>query len=109
MRTFRSPEALPEKTAEAALSVQPGVTRRFRRFAVLAIVCLFVSCARQLMAIDTNTPVGYLQNIFQQTNKRYQTETNSADAAWEFGRSCFDISTLQKDSAAQARYAEKGI
>jgi tetratricopeptide (TPR) repeat protein len=109
MRTFRSLEALPIRTAGGTRSVQSGVTRRSRCFAGLAIVYLVVSCAQQLMAVDTNTPVGYLENIFQQTLKRYQTETNSADAAWQFGRSCFDISTLQKDSAAQARYAEKGI
>jgi len=61
------------------------------------------------MATDTNTAIGFLQNAYQQAHKQFQTETNNAEVAWQYGRACFDMSTLEKDSAVEARYAEQGI
>jgi len=61
------------------------------------------------MAADTNTAVGFLQNAYQQLHQQFQAETNTVEVAWQYGRACFDMSTLQKDSALEAHYAEQGI
>jgi tetratricopeptide (TPR) repeat protein len=60
-------------------------------------------------AADTNSTEALLASEFQRSQKEFQTNTNGAEAAWKFGRACFDMSTLQKDSSAAGRYAEQGI
>jgi tetratricopeptide (TPR) repeat protein len=70
------------------------------------ILALFTQPA---FASDTNTTEGLLASEFQRSQKEFQTNTNSADVAWKFGRACFDMSTLQKDPSAAGRYAEQGI
>jgi len=91
MRTFRAPGEL------------------IGRFARIALVCLLLSCARHGMAADTNSPIGYFENNYQEAQKQFTTKTNDAVVAWEFGRACFDMSTLQKYASNKAQYAEEGI
>jgi tetratricopeptide (TPR) repeat protein len=76
--------------------------------ALIALVCISVF-AQRASAADTNTTQGYLEVEFQTWHKQFKANTNSAEAGWNFGRACFDMSTLQKDSAAEARYAEEGM
>jgi tetratricopeptide (TPR) repeat protein len=91
MRMFRAPKEL------------------ISRFASIALVWLLFPCARQGMAADTNSPIGYFENNYQEAQKRFTLETNNAAAAWEFGRACFDMSTLQKYASNKAQFAEEGI
>jgi tetratricopeptide (TPR) repeat protein len=79
------------------------------RFARIALGGLFVCCALQGLAAGTNSPIGFFENNYKESQKRFATETNDATAAWEFGRACFDMSTMQKNTAAQALFAEEGI
>jgi len=81
----------------------------FGEFSHRAGVYLVLLCAGQVLAFDTNTPVGYLENNFQRSHERFEKDTNNVEAGWDFGRACFDMSTLQKDSAREARFAELGI
>jgi len=60
-------------------------------------------------ATDTNTTQGYLEAEYQQLRKEFQPNTKSAEVAWKFGRACFDMSTLTKDSSVEAKYAQEGI
>jgi tetratricopeptide (TPR) repeat protein len=81
------------------------------RFARTVLAYLFVLCAGQLMAMaaDTTTPLGYLENNYQEAQNHFQSDTNDAAAAWQFGRACFDMSTVQKGSVAEAKFATEGI
>jgi len=82
----------------------------FRRITHIGMVCLLALGAGQTMADgDTNSVVGSLGKNFAQFRQRFQTETNNAEAAWQFGRACYDMSTLQKDPSRQAEIAEQGI
>jgi len=91
MRTFRFPGSF------------------YHSLAHIGLVSLFAICAGQLLAeSDTNTVVGSLGKNFEQIRKRYQAETNNVELAWQFGRACYDMSTLQKDSSRQAEIAEEG-
>jgi tetratricopeptide (TPR) repeat protein len=73
------------------------------------IACVLAVFAQPTFAADTNTTAGYLEVEFQKWHAQFQANTNSAEAAWNFGRACFDMSSLQKDSSAEARYAQEGI
>jgi len=77
-----------------------------RGAALLGVLMIF---AQRASATDTNTTRGYLELEYQKWSKQFHTNTNSAEAAWNFGRACFDMSTLQKDAAAEAKYAQEGI
>lgn len=65
--------------------------------------------AQRVSAADTNTTAGLLEFEYQQLHTQFQAGTNGAEVAWKFGRSCFDMSTLQKDSSVEANYAQEGI
>ncbi|HWC59132.1 MAG TPA: hypothetical protein VHC44_05500 [Verrucomicrobiae bacterium] len=79
------------------------------RFGWVMAVVLMACCAVRAGAADTNTTEAYLESEYQQLHKEFQTTTNSAEVAWRYGRACFDMSTLQKESSAEAKYAEDGI
>src|SRR5213593_3770820 len=46
---------------------------------------------------------------FQEARKRFQTSTNDAEAAWQFGRSCFDWADFAKNDAQRESVAGEGI
>ena len=66
-------------------------------------------CTGQLKAADTSTPLGYLQNNYDEAQKHFQENTNDATAAWQLGRACFDMSSVQKGAVAEAKFAQEGI
>ena len=46
---------------------------------------------------------------FQQARKRFQTNTNDAEAAWQLGRCCFDWADFAKNDAQRESIASEGI
>jgi tetratricopeptide (TPR) repeat protein len=61
------------------------------------------------MAANTNSPIGYFENNYTEAKKQFDANTNDAVLAWQLGRACFDMSSLQKNPPAEARYAQEGI
>ncbi|HXT13436.1 MAG TPA: hypothetical protein VN873_17915 [Candidatus Angelobacter sp.] len=80
-----------------------------RRWVCGVMGCLLMLHARQAAAADTNTASGWVTNEFEQAAAKFHAETNSADAAWQFARACFDMADLQKRSSQEAAYAEEGM
>src|SRR5436309_12085896 len=46
---------------------------------------------------------------FREARKRYQSNTNDAEAAWQFGRACFDWADSATNDAQRESIAEEGI
>jgi len=46
---------------------------------------------------------------FQEARKRFQTNTNEAEAAWQFGRSCFDWADFAKNDDQRESITGEGI
>jgi len=109
MRTFRWMGKVFGPIARSAVSVRPVENQRSVRFGWMMAVVLMACCAVRAGAADTNTTEAHLESEYQQLHKEFQTTTNSAEVAWRYGRACFDMSTLQKESSAEAKYAEDGI
>jgi len=80
-----------------------------RQFLGIAVTGVFLCGARAVLAADTNAPTGSLESAYQQAHQQFQADTNNADIAWKLARASFDMSTLQKVPAAEAKYAEEGI
>ena len=75
----------------------------------MVLTCVLARLTQPALAADTNTTEGYLEVEFQRWRQQFQTNANNAEVGWNFGRACFDMSTLQKDSSGQAKYAQEGI
>lgn len=80
-----------------------------RGFTVPVLAGMFALLTTRVAAADTNTTQGYLEAEFQKWHQQFQTNSNDPDTGWNFGRACWDMSSLQKDSSAEARYAQEGI
>jgi tetratricopeptide (TPR) repeat protein len=49
------------------------------------------------------------EKVFTQARQRFLADTNNFEAAWQFGRSCFDWADCSTTSAKRAQIAEQGI
>ena len=49
------------------------------------------------------------KHAFAETRQRYQRETNSAEAAWQFGRACFQWAEFATNNPQRAEIAYHGI
>lgn len=46
---------------------------------------------------------------YRQARERYQANTNDSEAAWQFGRACFDRADLARDDEERESIAKEGI
>jgi hypothetical protein len=51
----------------------------------------------------------YVKQSYQQAKARYQAAPDQAEAAWQFGRACFDMAELATNKTHRAVLAEEGI
>lgn len=57
----------------------------------------------------TSEFAAYVRQSFQQAQARYQAAADQAEAAWQFGRACFDLAELATNKTQRATLAEEGI
>lgn len=72
----------------------------------------FIAVSGQQMAGDkssSDTAAARTAREFREASNRYVAHTNDAEAAWQFGRACFDLAELTTNNPARAEIAEKGI
>ena len=51
----------------------------------------------------------YVKTNYLTAQSRYLRQTNSAEAAWQFGRACFDRADIATNNAERALFAQQGI
>jgi len=51
----------------------------------------------------------YVEKSFQEAQARFQKTPANAEAAWQFGRACFDLAELATNKTRRALLAEQGI
>jgi len=49
------------------------------------------------------------KRLYDEAKARFQKETNSVEAAWEFGRAAFDLADLSTNDNQRASFANEGI
>lgn len=90
-----------------------GKIRVFGRIAfgglLLAIWCLLAVCAAQQPSADQSESVALAKRKFLEADARYKTEPKVVEAAWLFGRACFDLADVSTNSIEKADIAQKGI
>lgn len=93
---------------------------RFSRTTRLSLVVgifagSFLSVFSQKMADDlspTNsgeTAAARIGREYREASERFAAHTNDAEAAWQFGRACFDLSDVSTNNAERAEIADRGI
>ncbi len=66
----------------------------------------------QVMVVDSSSDTNVAARAnreFEEARSRFLTQTNSAEAAWLFGRACFDLAESATNDARKAETAGKGI
>jgi tetratricopeptide (TPR) repeat protein len=58
---------------------------------------------------NTNIFAARAEMEFHRTQKRFESNTNEATAAWEFARACFDFADFATNAAEHAAIARQGI
>ena len=71
----------------------------------LACFCCF---AQQSRAIE-NESAARANRLYWEADARYKKEPKNVEAAWQFGRACFDAAEFSTNSTERAQIAEQGI
>jgi hypothetical protein len=59
-------------------------------------------------AAQTNF-AAWVRSNYEQAERRYQNKPDEAEAAWQFGRACFDLAEFATNRTERAALAEQGI
>ncbi len=60
-------------------------------------------------AAGAEPPVARVVRVYEESRARFLRETNSTEAAWQWGRACFDMADLATNGAQRAAAAQQGI
>jgi tetratricopeptide (TPR) repeat protein len=74
----------------------------------LFVALLFLSCGHCLRAQQTNWAAQARQE-FEQKQGEYKAKPEDPKAAWQFGRSCFDLADFAGNKSERATLAQQGI
>jgi len=58
---------------------------------------------------NASSPIDLARSALQEAAGRYEREPQSLEAAWKYGRACFDLAEEALPKAERARLAERGI
>jgi len=96
-----------EQDARNAPGAQNQIrTQRIRLWVCLGLV-LAVWCRAQADPMAETT--AYAQGLFREAQARCRHEPANPQAAWEFGRACFELAECATNRAQRAQLADQGI
>jgi tetratricopeptide (TPR) repeat protein len=72
------------------------------------LVCLACS-AQQSSAVSENESAARANRLYSEADAHYKKEPKNVEAAWQFGRACFDAAEFSTNSTERAQIAEQGI
>lgn len=92
----------------------PLTTHNHRRGVSFVQNCLMVAVwvslsGAPLLATETETPAARVERIYRQCQTRFAESPTNVEAAWQFGRACFDWADFPTDDERRAAIAEEGI
>jgi tetratricopeptide (TPR) repeat protein len=74
-------------------------------------LCLvtFVCSAQQSPSTLQNESAARVRRLFWEADARFKKDPKNLEAAWQFGRACFDAAELSTNSIERTQIAEQGI
>jgi tetratricopeptide (TPR) repeat protein len=78
---------------------------------LLAIWCSCSLCLAQQPVARTseNESAARARRIYWEADARHKKEPNKSEAAWQFGRACFDLAEFSTNSTERAAVADQGM
>src|SRR5580765_8810642 len=74
----------------------------------ISLLCS-VWLAQQTSSAVENESAALAKRIYWEADARSKKEPKNMEAAWEFGRACFDAAEFSTNSTERAQIAEQGI
>ena len=74
----------------------------------LSAFCI-ACCAQQSPSAIENESAARAKRIYCEADTRFKKEPKNAEAAWQFGRACFDAAEFSTNGTERAQIAEQGI
>src|ERR1044072_5533743 len=93
----------------------PNLCRQANQGSIAAVVSWWLSLTGLLLAGwpgSSEENPAFLKRAEQNyldARRRYQSNTNDAEAAWQFGRACFDWADLARENERRESIANEGI
>jgi tetratricopeptide (TPR) repeat protein len=75
---------------------------------VFWLIC-FVCSAQQSSPAAENESAARARQLYWEADVRFKKEPKNVEAAWQFGRACFDAAEFSTNSTERAQIAEQGI
>jgi tetratricopeptide (TPR) repeat protein len=72
------------------------------------LFCFVCSAERSSPAVE-NESAARAERLYWEADARFKREPKNAEAAWQFGRACFDAAEFSTNSTERAQMAEQGI
>ena len=98
-----------------ATAISQSHVRRPIRLAAKLALCITLGFGRATSAAppaDDYTPVATIaraQRDHEAAGRRWRADTNNLEAAWQFGRACFDLADAATNNTQRAHVAQEGI
>jgi len=72
-------------------------------------LCCFASSAQPSPSAVQNESASRARHLYAEADVRFKKEPKDVEAAWQFGRACFDAAEFSTNSTERAEIAEQGI
>jgi tetratricopeptide (TPR) repeat protein len=79
------------------------------RQGILAFWLLCIACSAQSTSPVENESAVRAKRLYWEADARFKKESKNVEAAWQFGRACFDAAESSTNSTERAQIAEQGI
>jgi len=80
----------------------------WRRTLVCWLVCWACSAQQSASPVE-NESAARAKRVYCEADARFKKEPKNVEAAWQFGRACFDAAEFSTNSTERAQIAEQGI
>jgi tetratricopeptide (TPR) repeat protein len=72
-------------------------------------LCCIACSAQQSPSVVENESAARAKRLYSEADARFKKEPKNSEAAWQFGRACFDAAEFSTNSTERAQLAERGI
>jgi tetratricopeptide (TPR) repeat protein len=69
----------------------------------------FVCSAQPFLSAVENESAARVKRLYWEADAQFKSEPKNGEAAWQFGRACFDAAEFSTNSTERAQIAEQGI
>lgn len=85
------------------------IPSRRRRHSALALAVALIATAGHTAEYSPVSSLPRAERSYAEAQRRWQSNSNNLEVAWQFGRACFDLADAATNHTQRARVAREGI